>query len=106
MKYKLVVTQRAARDREDAFDWYSANYSKEYADRWYEGVSQAIESIISNPLRCHQARESESLPFELYEMLFGRRRNKHRILFSIEDDLVFVLRIRHSAQRDLTADDF
>ncbi|MCI0331627.1 MAG: type II toxin-antitoxin system RelE/ParE family toxin [Planctomycetes bacterium] len=106
MTYKLVITRRAARDRDRAFDWFSANYSNAYANRWYQGVSQAIESITQNPLLSHKAQESESLPFELYEVLYGKRRNKHRILFTVENDTVLVLHIRHSAQRDLTADDF
>jgi plasmid stabilization system protein ParE len=106
MTHKLIITPRAARNRDDAFEWYCANYSKEYADRWYDGISKAVESITANPLLCHKARESHLAPFELYEFLFGKRRYKHRILFTIENDAVIILRIRHSAQRDLTGDDF
>ncbi len=31
MKYKVSLTSRAERDRENAFSWYSANYSEAFA---------------------------------------------------------------------------
>jgi plasmid stabilization system protein ParE len=106
MKYKLVVSARAEQDRDRAFEWYSANYSPEYAVRWYEVISKAMLSIVQNPQLCHRARENQSVSFDLYEVLFGKRRSKHRILFTLEDDAVVILHIRHSARRDLTEDDF
>jgi len=39
------------------------------------------------------------------ERLFGGRRHKHRVLFTILDNQVIVLHVRHSSQRDLTEDD-
>jgi plasmid stabilization system protein ParE len=106
MTYRLILTPRAKQDRDRAFQWYSDHYSKRFADRWYQGVARAIESLRRNPLRCHKAFENDYFSFELYELLYGRRRNKHRILFRVEGDLVVILQIRHSAMRDLTDDDF
>jgi hypothetical protein len=54
---------------------------------------------------CHKAHENDRFPFEVYEILHGRRINKYRILFTVDKDSVIVLHIRHSAQRDVTADD-
>jgi plasmid stabilization system protein ParE len=105
MSYKLIVTERAKEDRDRAFDWYSENYSKEFAARWYEGISEAVVSLARNPMRGHLARESDRFPFELYELLVGKRMNKHRILYTVEGVVVQILRIRHSAQRDLGDED-
>jgi plasmid stabilization system protein ParE len=105
MKYKLIISPRAKQDRDRAFEWYTANYSKEFADRWYEGISNAVESLRRDPMRCAQAHEADQFPFAVYELLYGRRRNKHRILFTIHDDTVVILHLRHSAQRDLIKND-
>jgi plasmid stabilization system protein ParE len=101
MTYKLVVTTRAKRDRDAAFEWYRVNLSHEFAARWYDGIAQAIESLRDNPSRCHKAHESGRFAFELYELLHGSRRNKHRILFRLEGDSVVILHLRHSSQRDI-----
>ena len=105
MKYKVELSKRAKEDRERAYDWYAANYSDEFALRWFAGITQGIESLSQDPLRFPKALENDDLPFDLYELLFGTKKNKHRILFTIRGDVVFVVHIRHSAQRDLTEDD-
>jgi len=105
MKYKLIITTRAAQDRDGAFAWYGTNYSNEFAARWYEGISHVIESLPHNLARGHKALENDRFPFGLYEVLYGKRMNKHRILYRVEDNAVVILHIRHSAQRDLTEDD-
>ena len=105
MSYRVVLTARAERDRDAAFDWYAENYSREFAARWYRGLSQAIRSLRENPLRCATAHATDKFSFELRELLYGGRRHKHRVLFTLHEDLVLVLHIRHSAQKDLTEDD-
>jgi hypothetical protein len=45
------------------------------------------------------------VPFDLYELLYGTKRNKHRVIFTIREDVVFIVRLRHSAQGELTEDD-
>jgi hypothetical protein len=49
--------------------------------------------------------ESERFAFDVRELLYGTKKNKHRILFTVRDDVVYILHIRHSAQRELTSDD-
>jgi plasmid stabilization system protein ParE len=105
MNYKLILTARAKQDRDRAYDWFNANYSAEFAARWYQGISDTVESIVQNPMHGHKAEENDRFPFELYEWLYGKRRNKHRILYTIENNIVFILSIRHSSQRDLASDD-
>jgi plasmid stabilization system protein ParE len=105
MKHKLVVSDRAKRERDHAFDWYRANFSNEYAARWYTGISKAVVSLADNPFIGHLAAENDRFPFELYELLYGKRRNKHRILYTVENDAVVILHIRHSAQNELMEDD-
>lgn len=105
MKYRVVLTLRAERDRDEAFLWYSNHYSSSFAARWYDGLTQAIHGLEKGPLRYARAREDDKFPFELREMLFGKRRQKHRVLFTMHDDVIAVLHIRHSARRDLEVGD-
>lgn len=105
MTHRVALTARAERDRDEAFAWYAENYSRDFALRWYNRVSRAIRSLRDDPLRCATARENEKFSFEVRELLFGGRRHKHRILFTLHDDLVLVLHIQHSARKDLTEED-
>ena len=105
MTYKVSLSRRAELDREQAFDWYCANYSEAYALRWFNGITLAMATLRRNPQRCHMANENDRFQFDVHEMIYGPKKNKHRILFRIDSDLVLVLHIRHSAQRDLSDDD-
>jgi plasmid stabilization system protein ParE len=105
MTYILVITRRAKQDRDRAFEWYRANFSHEFAGHWYNGIALAIGSLQISPMQCHKAHENDQFPFDLYELLYGSRRNKHRILFRVEGNRVVILHIRHSAQVDLLEGD-
>jgi plasmid stabilization system protein ParE len=102
---RVEMSARAERDRDQAYQWYAENNSLDFAARWYGGLTDSIRSLRENPLRCAKAHESDRFPFELSELLFGKGRYKHRILFTLRDERVFILHIRHSAQRDLNKDD-
>jgi plasmid stabilization system protein ParE len=105
MIHRVVLTARAERDRDEAFAWYAGNYSREFAVRWYDGLARAAQTLEQTPLRCAKAHESTKFPFEVRELLFGKGLHKHRILFTLHEELVLVLHIRHSARRDFAEDD-
>jgi plasmid stabilization system protein ParE len=105
MKYIVSLSRRAEQDRERAFEWYRLNYSEAFAVRWFNGITRAMRSLAQNPERCHKAIENDRYPFELHELLYGKRKTKHRVLYTIHNDIVLVLHIRHSSQGELTDDD-
>ncbi len=105
MKHKVLLSRRAKEDRKRAFAWYAANYSESYALRWFHAITGAIESLATNPLSRPKALESDRFSFDVHELLCGSKKNKHRILFTVRGDIVHVVHIRHSAQRELTEDD-
>lgn len=106
MSYRISISAKAERDRDEAYEWYIKNRSKEFASDWYAGISKAIRSLRNLPLRCGVARENHRFPFELRELPYGRSKlNRHRILYTIEDDVVYVLHIRHSARDELREED-
>lgn len=72
--------------------------------RWFNGFCKAILSLRANSWRCGLTRESARFPYELRQLLYGRKRS-HRAVFTIRGDTVLVLTIRHTAQQDLEPDD-
>jgi|tagenome__1003787_1003787.scaffolds.fasta_scaffold19282435_1 plasmid stabilization system protein ParE len=104
--HPLQITEPAERDIRSAHDWWSRNRSTEQADRWYNNVYKAIETLRSMPERCPPAPESKLYPSGLRQVSFGiGKRPTHRIVFTVEQDLVTILRVRHASQQNLTADD-
>ncbi|MDQ3685075.1 MAG: hypothetical protein M3430_05665 [Acidobacteriota bacterium] len=59
------------------------------------------------PERCPVAPESREFVIEVRQLLYGKRRNAYRVLFSVaydneaDENVVRIYRIRHGAQRRL-----
>jgi hypothetical protein len=47
-----------------------------------------MASLSEFPSRCPLARESVSLPFEMRQLLYGSKRHRFRILYTIEGETV------------------
>jgi plasmid stabilization system protein ParE len=106
MTYRVVVTRRAERDMHDAAGWWATNRSPEQANRWLSGLERHLQSLSKTPTRYAAAAESDQFPFELRELHYGPgRRSTHRVLFTIADELVLVLTVRHVAQDRLDPED-
>jgi plasmid stabilization system protein ParE len=91
--YRVEPTDKALVDAGEAYFWISEQ-SEGAALRWYEGLMKAFRSLEKNPLRCPLAPESAVFEEEIRQLIFG----KYRILFTVEKETVFVLRVRHGAQ--------
>lgn len=72
------------------------------ARRWLGGLQAAIKSLSEMPGRCVLARESRSTPFDMWQLLYGRKPNVYRILFTIEGNTVWILFIRGPHQQDVS----
>lgn len=101
MSYQIVIEERAYADINDAFQWRVENISPEQATDWYFDILDKIETLHTFPFRCSLARENEYFAAEIRQLLFG----KHRILFTVRDETVHVLYVRHSAQDVLLPDE-
>lgn len=94
--YRVEPTDKALMDAGEAYFWINEQ-SEGAALRWYEGLLKAFRSLEKNPLRCPLAPESVFFEEEIRQLIYG----KYRILFTVEGETVFVLRVRHSAQEYL-----
>jgi hypothetical protein len=68
---------------------------------WFNRLLAAIESLQTMPQRCAYATENNQFPFEVRQLLFGRKPNVYRVVFTIEGNVVYVLRIRGPRQKPL-----
>lgn len=98
MKYRVVVQPTAQAEIEAACRW-RAERSAQGAAKWFNGLQAAILSLDSNPERCSLAPESEFFKHEIHQLLYGKRSGIYRILFTIEQNTVMVLHVRHGARQ-------
>ena len=103
MSCDVLVTRQAEQELQEAADWIARD-APDTAEQWFGRFVEALLTLGENPQRCGLARENDQFPFELRQLLYGRRRN-HRVLFTIREDAVVVLSIRHAAQRELKPED-
>lgn len=96
MGYQVITLPRAEDDLREATRWM-AQHSLKKATLWYFDIQQAIESLSESPARCPFAPEQKTHGLEFRHLPF----EKYRILFVIEDEAVYVLRVRHQAQKEL-----
>lgn len=103
--FAIHITDVAEQDIQSAFEWWRDNRSASEAERWYQSIYPAIETLQSMPHRCAFATERELIGVELRQLLYGiGRRPTHRILFSVENETVIILRVLHNAQQHLRPD--
>lgn len=105
MAYGVEITARALAEARQARDWIALE-SPERAVTWYHGLLDRIETLTEHPRRCAVARESEEFSREIRQLLYGRRRATYRILFTVREETVFVLFIRHGARGPITSGDW
>ena len=89
MTYSIVFTQQAARELEDAADWWTKNRDAGQAIRWYSGFSEKIASLSEDPERFPLAEENDEFPYTIRELHYGiSSRPTHRAIFTITDENV------------------
>ena len=52
--------------------------------RWFLKLEEEIASLSEMPHRCPLAPENKEFPFEVRQMLYGRKPHRYRVLFTIE----------------------
>ncbi len=95
--YQVIMLPAAERDVGDAYEWL-AEQDSEAAARWYNRLLDVIFSLEIFPERCPLAPETNFLDDKIREIFHGRRQHKYRILFTVIENKVYVLHIRHGAR--------
>jgi plasmid stabilization system protein ParE len=104
MTYHIVIEPTAEREIRAAVRWKTENASPTVAVRWYNGLIKKIETLRRHPSRCPLATENGKFPEDIRELLYGppgKQKHKHRIIFTIREDAVHILYVRHTARDEL-----
>ncbi|MEA5601324.1 type II toxin-antitoxin system RelE/ParE family toxin [Nostoc sp. UHCC 0252] len=104
MAFQVRVTQTAKAEIDTAYSWLRQR-NPVYADKWFRELMDTIATLQEKPLRCALATENDALSEEIRQLIYGKSRNKYRILFAIREDTVFVLHVRHSSQAPLIGEE-
>jgi plasmid stabilization system protein ParE len=100
MNYRVIIQPSAQAEMEEAYLWVHDHAPLRIA-KWCNGLVEAILSLANHPQRCSLAPESDAFDEEINQLLFGKRTNVYRILFTIQENTVSVLHVRHAARRFL-----
>lgn len=101
MKYRVEITRTAAADLRETASWIRDRVSPVAARRWIDDVLRAAGTLQDQPMRCPVADESEKFPETIRYLLHGKRGGRYRILFTVRDDAVILMFIRHASRGDI-----
>jgi plasmid stabilization system protein ParE len=103
--FQVSITALAERDIEAAFAWWRDHRSPEEAERWLDAIYPAIDRLAVQPRSCARVPEMSDSKAEVRQLLFGTgRAATHRVIFSVCDELVTVLRVYHTSRDFLNLD--
>ncbi|MDZ4849909.1 MAG: type II toxin-antitoxin system RelE/ParE family toxin [Pirellulaceae bacterium] len=101
--FHITVLPSAERDIEQNFAYWSQTRSSDQSERWYSSIYQAIQTLKLFPKRCPAAEEADLHPTGIRVLFFGIGQHPtHRILFTVIESDVYILRVRHLSQNFLT----
>ena len=101
MIYRIIIEPTAEQGIRDAVRWKTARVSPALAARWYNGLLKKVDTLKTHSSRCPLAAENDKFPEDLRELIYGKRRNTYRIVFTIRADTVHVLFVHHAARDEL-----
>jgi plasmid stabilization system protein ParE len=105
MTYSVRVLRRARDDVNAIFQWIHER-SPAGAANWHAAWLEAADSIAVNPFHFALAAENDQFDYEVRERFFKTRRGRrYRIVFTIVESEVRILRVRGPGQRPLQADE-
>ena len=104
MAYQVSFTDRFVLHLQEIGDRIAGD-SPASALPWIEELERQILRLARFPEGYPPARENENHSVELRQMLYGKGRHQYRVIFTIQNDQVIVLDVRHGARQDLPPKD-
>jgi plasmid stabilization system protein ParE len=103
MVYRVRQTDEAHQDLIHILQWLIKQHAGETGLRWFDRLQEAMETLSEHPQRCMLAPESKEFSFEVRQLVFGRKPHLYRVLFTIEEEAVVILNIRHGRRLPIAA---
>ena len=95
MASRVEPTAQAKQDLLGILEWLLEAGAGDTGLHWFFRLEEAIASLSEMPHRCPLAPENREFPFEVRQLLYGRKPHRYRVLFTIDGDTVVILHIRH-----------
>lgn len=105
MAYRVQISSLAEEDTVKSFEQIRDRVSAERAAEWLEGLLAAEFSLQEMPERCSIIPEADEIGVRIRHLLYGPRRAPFRIIFHVEEESVFILRVWPPHRDRLTIDD-
>ncbi len=106
MSFRVELSLLARRNLKEIAIWSTEHFSAQQTMRLLDGFDRALKTLESDPTRFAEAAETEWFSKALRELVFGVGRSRtHRLIFSVEGEVVRIHAIRHFAQDYLSPDD-
>lgn len=105
MTFRVLLTDKADADVDSILRWFHDQRATEAGRRWFAQLMDRLDTLEQHPDRCPLAAESEDVGLDVRELLVGRRRYKYRILFTVSERNVTILRVWHSSRDAITRKD-
>jgi plasmid stabilization system protein ParE len=99
MTFRVEMSAQAEDDASGILDWLLSQHAGDTGIRWFLALEEAIVSLGTLPERCPLAPENARFPFEVRQLLYGRKPHVYRILFTIDGNVVKILHIRHARRK-------
>jgi len=105
MIYRVVIMPRAERDLRTIYRYLRRNAPRAAKD-WIKRARRSARSLARHPERCPLAPESASFDEPIRELFFGSgSRGTYRFLFTVVEEAVYVLHVRHGSMLPLSPDE-
>ena len=98
MEFRVDFTPRAQQDLDKIYDWVVGN-APITGQRWFDRFENSILSLSNFPKRCPVEPKLSSPRQTIRKLVFGTTRYKYHVYFTIRDEVVMVLHIRHGSRR-------
>lgn len=105
MFYNVEYSDKALDDIESILAWFAEQGAKAAGARWLNLLYAKTDTLEQHPQRCPIVAEFAKSKLEIRKILLGKRNNKYRVVFRLEQDNVLVLRIWHAARDRLKFED-
>lgn len=99
MTFRVELSLEAEKEATAILAWLEEQDAGRAGMRWFLALDDAINSLERMPGRCPLAEENARFSFEVRELRYGRRPHIYRILFTVQEDTVEVLSIRHARRQ-------
>jgi plasmid stabilization system protein ParE len=97
MIYRVDVTATAKQNLRSAYLW-SAERAPHAAALWLQRFEAELQTLATFPERFQLAPENALVEPEIRQLIFGRRQNAYRALYTIVGDQVRILHIRRASR--------